>query len=140
MNKSFSRNPGYEVGYGKPPRHKRFEKGKSGNPAGRAPGVPNARGLIEKEGSEPMTITENGVQKVITKREAAIKALFARMMKGDVRALRIMLEADRTDDGNGAAGGGQALSEADLRALRNHADWRKLIEEAEREMDDNEAG
>jgi hypothetical protein len=30
-----SRTPGgYEVGYGKPPAHTRFQKGKSGNPKG----------------------------------------------------------------------------------------------------------
>ena len=139
MSKKPLKAPEDEVGYGKPPRHTRFKKGQSGNPAGRAPGVPNARALIEKEGAEPITITENGVQKVITKREAACKAFFARLMKGDVRAFRILLEADRTDDGAAATGGGEALSEADLGTIRRHADWVKLIEAAEREMDDDEA-
>ncbi len=139
MKRKPPRDPDYEVGYRKPPRHSRFEKGKSGNPAGRAPGAPNARTLIEKEGAEPIAITEGGVQKVITKREAACKALYAKAMKGDVRAFRILLEADRTDDGTGADGSGHALSEADLSTIRRHADWIEVIEAAEREMDDDEA-
>ena len=139
MSRKPPKVPDDEVGYRKPPSHTRFKKGQSGNPAGRAPGVPNARALIEKEGAEPITITENGVQKVITKREAACKALYARAMKGDVPAFRTLFEADRTYDGAAAAGGGTALSEADLGAIRRHADWVKLIEAAEREMDDDEA-
>ena len=139
MKKTPPRDPDYEVGYHKPPRHSRFEKGKSGNPAGRAPGAPNARTLIEKEGAEPIAITEGGVQKVITKRQAACKALYAKAMKGDVPAFRTLFEADRTDDGTGAAGSGQALSEADLGSLRRHADWVEVIEAAKLEVDDDEA-
>lgn len=139
MNKKPPGGPHYEVGYRRPPQHSRFKKGQSGNPAGRAPGVPNARRLIENEGAEPITITENGVKKVITKLEAAVKALFAKAMKGNVPALRTLFEGDRKEGGAAAAEGTPALSEADLGALHRHADWVKLTEEAEREMDDNEA-
>jgi hypothetical protein len=139
MKKKPPKGPDYEVGYGKPPLHSRFTKGQSGNPAGRAPGVPNTRGLIEKEGAEPITITENGIQKVVTKLEAAIKSLYQKALKGDVPALKTLLEADRTGDGAATAGGSSALSGADLRALRNHADWLEVIEEAERELEEDEA-
>ena len=36
----------YQVGYAKPPRKTRFEKGKSGNPAGRVKGSKNVSKLL----------------------------------------------------------------------------------------------
>lgn len=138
MSKKPPKGPDYEVGYGKPPCHSQFKKGQSGNPAGRESGVPNTRSLIEKEGSEQMTITENGIQKVITKREATIKALYAKAMKGDVSAVKTLLEADRKNEGAAKAGSNHELTEADLGVLMRHADWVKLVEAAEAEVDDDE--
>ncbi|MGJ3627161.1 DUF5681 domain-containing protein [Sphingomonas sp. MMS24-JH45] len=37
----FGPGPTYEVGYGKPPIHARFQKGQSGNPKGRKKGSKN---------------------------------------------------------------------------------------------------
>ena len=38
----------YEVGYGKPPRHTRFVKGRSGNPRGKPPGAKNFTTLLNE--------------------------------------------------------------------------------------------
>ena len=38
---TFDKEPDYDVGYRKPPRHTRFTKGQSGNPRGRPPGAKN---------------------------------------------------------------------------------------------------
>ena len=38
----------YEVGYGKPPRHTRFPKGRSGNPKGRPPRSKNIGALLTR--------------------------------------------------------------------------------------------
>ena len=50
----------YEVGYGKPPRNTRFQKGQSGNPSGRAPGNKNLKTLLIDTLNEPVVVTENG--------------------------------------------------------------------------------
>jgi len=71
----------YEVGYGKPPKAKRFVKGKSGNPYGRPPsclpkGPPvNFTDTLMKELDAPITMTEGGRPKRISKQRALIKNL-----------------------------------------------------------------
>jgi len=98
----------YEVGYGKPPKNTRFRKGQSGNPKGRPK---RARGLkhdLQRELDETVTVTENGRQIRLSKQQLMVKQLFAKAMKGDIRAiqriveLRISLigeESDTTDGG-----------------------------------------
>ncbi|MWD26086.1 hypothetical protein E0K89_001175 [Aquicoccus sp. SCR17] len=68
---------GYEVGYGKPPRHTRFRKGRSGNPRGRPRGVKNAGTILRDILYRKVTITEDGQRKRIT----AIEAFFLREIK-----------------------------------------------------------
>lgn len=68
---------GYEVGYGKPPRHTRFRKGRSGNPRGRPRGAKNAGTILRDILYRKVTITEDGQRKRIT----AIEAFFLREIK-----------------------------------------------------------
>lgn len=39
----------YEVGYGRPPTHTRFQPGKSGNPNGRPKGSKNTKTILMEE-------------------------------------------------------------------------------------------
>jgi hypothetical protein len=82
----------YEVGYGKPPRYAGFKKGRSGNPRGRPAGSKNLTTLLNDALNEPVTITEDGRRRKITKREAVIKQLVNKSASADPRSLKILLD------------------------------------------------
>ena len=77
----------YPVGYGRPPKHSQWKKGQSGNKRGRPKGAQALGNILDQEQNEMVTITENGVQKRLSKLHVAVKAAFAKAMKGDARAL-----------------------------------------------------
>ena len=82
----------YDVGYGKPPRHSRFQKGQSGNPRGRPSGSKNLSTLLSEALNEPVIVTENGGRRKITKREAIITQLVNRSATPDLRAVKILFD------------------------------------------------
>ena len=87
--------PDYEVGYGKPPRQTRFQKGQSGNPRGRPKGSKNLTTLLGDALNEPVIVAENGGRRRITMREAIIKQLVKRSATTDLRAIKILLDMVR---------------------------------------------
>lgn len=80
------------VGYGRPPRHTRFKRGRSGNPRGRPRKSRNINELITKELDTTVTITEDGKRKRITKREAIPKRLVTSALNGDAKALDYLIK------------------------------------------------
>ena len=82
----------YEVGYGKPPRHTRFANGQSGNPRGRPRGAKNFNTLLEEALDEPVTVTENGGRRKVSKRQAIVTQLVNRSATADFRAIKILLD------------------------------------------------
>jgi hypothetical protein len=82
---------GYEIGYGKPPRHTRFQKGQSGNFRGRPKGAKNFTTVAEEALREPIAINENGRRKTATKMEVIIKQLVNKAAKGDHRSTQLLM-------------------------------------------------
>ena len=130
----------YLVGYAKPPKSSRFAKGTSGNPTGKKQGMKNVKTLVEAEGAQQIAVTEGGTTKVISKLEAVIKSMFQSALKGNVSATKEVLAALTSGDSSATAGTDYEISDADLNALRNHADFLKLIEQAEKAVDDGAGG
>jgi hypothetical protein len=90
--------PEYEVGYGRPPRHSRFEKGRSGNPRGRPPGAKDLKTLLAEALDETVIVAENGGRRKITKRSAIITQFVNRCVKADLRAIKLLLDALRDSE------------------------------------------
>jgi hypothetical protein len=77
-----------KVGYGKPPEHTRFTKGKSGNPKGRPKGVKNLSTILRSVYRQRMTVTTNGRRIRMTKLEACVHQLANKAASGDLKAIR----------------------------------------------------
>jgi Family of unknown function (DUF5681) len=82
----------YEVGYGKPPKHSQFQKGKSGNPKGRPKGSKSASTLIAEMYSKPVTVIVNGKPTKMPMIVALVGKMLATGMSGDLKALKLALE------------------------------------------------
>jgi hypothetical protein len=76
------------VGYKKPPKNGQFKKGQSGNPKGRPKKDTRIAALLRAELDGPITIRENGKEKIITKREALLKRLCQMALEGDPAAMK----------------------------------------------------
>jgi hypothetical protein len=109
----------YEVGYGKPPRHTRFAKGQSGNPRGRPCGAKNFTTLLEEALNEPVTVTENGGRRKVSKRQAIVTQLVNRSATADFRAIKILFEIVRENERHAEPASAETaeFSEADQKVL-----------------------
>lgn len=82
----------YEVGYGKPPKATRFQKGKSGNPRGPKKGSRGLKKDLHKALSARHSIKVDGKVMKGTTQEMALFTLAKRAGTGDVRATRELVE------------------------------------------------
>ena len=108
-----------EVGYGKPPRHTRFVKGRSGNPRGRPRGAKSFNALLSEKLNEPVIVTDNGGRRKISKREAIVTQLANRAASADFRAIKILLDIVRDIEGQTEPGSRETpeFSEADEKVI-----------------------
>jgi hypothetical protein len=120
------------VGYGKPPKHTRFKKGKSGNPKGRPkrkPEVVDIEHLFIEELFQKVTATINGRTQKVPAWKLIAKQLVARSIKGDMRAIRTYKDFS---DNFKLISEKQKIQKAD--------DDRRLIEMVRNELDRWDAG
>jgi uncharacterized protein DUF5681 len=110
---------GYEVGYGKPPKNTRFQKGSSGNPKGRPKGTPNVATVLARTLREKVVVNENGQRKKITKMQAVVKQLVNQAVSGNSAAQRqlIPLLASAEQRSSEAQAEPPSLDEADQKVM-----------------------
>jgi hypothetical protein len=89
---SDTKDSDYDVGFGKPPKHTQFHKGRSGNPTGRARGSRNASTLLDEALSERVIVAENGRRRKVTKFEVVLTQLVNKAAQGEHRSTRLLLE------------------------------------------------
>ncbi len=87
-------NNSYEVGYAKPPKHTRFQPGRSGNPRGRPKGSRSLATLVAD--ALEKTITAKIGRRTVTmkRREALAHRLVEQALGGDLRAVALLLKLD----------------------------------------------
>jgi hypothetical protein len=87
------KEPGdYEVGYGKPPKDGKFQKGVSGNPSGRPKKPSDFVSELMRELNSKVIINENGQRKAIKKFLVMMRQLANKAASGDLKATRMVLD------------------------------------------------
>jgi Family of unknown function (DUF5681) len=119
----------YAVGYGKPPAHTRFRKGRSGNPGGRPRRMTAGRAtaLALKELYRPVTVREGDKLIKLPAIQAVLRSKVALAAKGNGPAQRALFEIARAIEKEVAAQNaatddvGAKTPMADLEAARRIA-------------------
>jgi hypothetical protein len=81
----------HEVGYRKPPKKTRYQKGQSGNPKGRPRGSRSWATLLREILSERVEVRENGGTRIVTKKELILRYAVNKAATGDSRAREFLV-------------------------------------------------
>jgi hypothetical protein len=113
----------YEVGYGRPPKHTRFQPGRSGNPSGKRKRNKPLGDAIAAALGEFLTVTEGGRRKRMRADVIIAKKLRTAALNGDTSAAKFLFDRAK---GSAEAGGYDLtkLSDEELDTLE------KILEKA----------
>jgi hypothetical protein len=111
--------PKHPVGYGKPPKHTRFRKGRSVNPKGRPKGSKNLGTILLGAVNERVTVTDESGSRKLSKLEVMHKQLANKGATGDLRAFQIISQKlEQLEDRSQSASGSSAFDESDQQVIR----------------------
>jgi hypothetical protein len=116
-------SPSFEIGYGKPPQHTQFQKGRSGNPGGRPRRRDMAgelKALTLQEAFRGIVIRKDGgIPEPMLAIQAVLRSQMEAAIRGNVRAQRDILSALRAYE----------REDVERAAVNEHVD--ELMEDAE---------
>jgi hypothetical protein len=81
----------YDLGYRKPPKHKQFKPGQSGNPRGRPKGSKNESTILHGILHRKIKVQEGGRSRQVTILEAMLTRFAQDSLKGNVKSAAFLL-------------------------------------------------
>jgi hypothetical protein len=109
------------VGYRRPPKHRRFQPGQSGNPRGRPLGVKSLSDIVRKIVGQKVSVTENGRTRRIPRLEAILLRAASEASRGDAASLRLLLQlAERYGESDQTGAERQTIAAEDVEILRRY--------------------